>query len=355
MKILVIQQKMIGDVLLSTILCKVLKEQYPNTQIDYLINSNTRAVVQGNPYIDNVIEFTPTSKQNYKNLWVLIKKVRKGQYDRIYDAYGKLESNLICLFSGAKKRVSYYKNYTKFCYTQTILRQDKKLTVAGNAIENRLRLLFEESEVANKILRPKIYISTEERQQAKQLLIEKRVDTNHPIIMIGILGSTPEKSLPFATMAQILDAIAAHQPKATLLFNYIPSQREAATEIYELTKAVTQQKIRLDIYGKSLRHFLGLLTQSTMLIGNEGGAVNMAKALDIPTFTVFSPWVNKEVWNMFDDDQKYYSVHLKDFCPEIYEGNGFSHKNLKDKAMSLYLKLEAKDIIPKLEVYLDQF
>ena len=37
MKILVIQQKMIGDVLVSSLLCNNLRKAYPSAQIDYMV------------------------------------------------------------------------------------------------------------------------------------------------------------------------------------------------------------------------------------------------------------------------------------------------------------------------------
>ena len=58
MKILVIQQKMIGDVLLSSILCNSLRKAYPTAQIDYLVHENTVPVLENNPNIDTIIRFT---------------------------------------------------------------------------------------------------------------------------------------------------------------------------------------------------------------------------------------------------------------------------------------------------------
>jgi ADP-heptose:LPS heptosyltransferase len=45
MKILVIQQKMIGDVLVSSIICNNLRTAYPDAQIDYLVYSSTTPVL----------------------------------------------------------------------------------------------------------------------------------------------------------------------------------------------------------------------------------------------------------------------------------------------------------------------
>ena len=57
MKVLIIQHKRIGDVLVSTILCENVKKAFPNSTVDYLINSNTLPVLENNPYIDHKIVF----------------------------------------------------------------------------------------------------------------------------------------------------------------------------------------------------------------------------------------------------------------------------------------------------------
>ena len=55
-----------------------------------------------------------------------------------------------------------------------------------------------------------------------------------------------------------------------------------------------QKQIYFDVFGETLRDFLAITYHCDALIGNEGGAINMAKALNVPTFTIFSPWIKKE-------------------------------------------------------------
>ena len=169
-KILVIQQKMIGDVLLSTILCETLRKQYPNAQIDYLIHRNTIAVVEGNPFGDNIIEFTNDIKNSKTLYFKFLKEIRRTKYDRVIDAYGKMESNLITFFSGAKEKISYQKKITNIFYTKTIERKNIVLTNGGNALENRLRLILPENEIADKVIQPKIFLKEEEKLAAKKYL-----------------------------------------------------------------------------------------------------------------------------------------------------------------------------------------
>ena len=168
--------------------------------------------------------------------------------------------------------------------------------------------------------------------------------------MIGVLGSTANKSLPANTMAKLIDEVAL-KTQGDILFNYIPNQETEAKEIYNLCNIDTKRQIHFDVFGKSLRQFITILSQCDLLVGNEGGAVNMAKALDIPTFTVFSPWIKKEVWNMFEDGKKHLSTHLADFEPETYQGKD-TYKVFKSQAAALYRKFTPERIIPILKIYL---
>ena len=102
-------------------------------------------------------------------------------------------------------------------------------------------------------------------------------------------------------------------------------QELKAKTVYNFCRKETQQYIHFEVFGKSLREFLAITYHCNALIGNEGGAINMAKALNIPTFTIFSPWIIKEAWNMFEDDKTHVSIHLKDVKPELYKD-----KSLKD-------------------------
>ena len=105
MKILIIQQKMIGDVLTSTILFEAIKEHYPKAELHYLINLNTLTVIKGNPFIDDVIIYTPEIQRSNLKLWHFIKSIRKNEYDVIIDVYSKLSSNLISFLSKAKTKI----------------------------------------------------------------------------------------------------------------------------------------------------------------------------------------------------------------------------------------------------------
>lgn len=318
MKILIIQQKRIGDVLTSTILANSLKEKYPDSQIDYMCYPNCVAVLNENPAISNVIVLEEKTRKNYFSFFQFISKIKKAKYHIVIDAYSKLETNLITFFSGAKYKISYYKSYSKIFYNYNIKRlPNGTKSEYGLAIENRLRLLTPiiNEEITN--FKPKIFLSETETNTAIITLKKANIPNQNPLFMIGILGSEWYKTYPLEKMAKLLDT-TVKETNASLLFNYIPNQKEDAKQLYNLCNQATKNNIYFDTYATSLRDFLGLLSQCDALIGNEGGAVNMAKALQVPTFSLFSPSVDKETWQIFEDE-KNISIHLKDLKPEIYE------------------------------------
>ncbi len=339
MKILIVQQKMIGDVLATSILFEALKQRYPESELHYIINTHTFPVVENNPFIDHFHFFTPEHEQSKIQLLKFVKALRTEQFDVVIDVYIKLSSKLITIFSQAKTKISIDKGKKSFIYTHTFKNKDQAATNAGLAIENRLQLLKPLDIDPLKIVKPKIYLTEEEKLKAKQFLETHQISLDKPLYMIGVLGSGPTKTYPFEYMAKVIDRLVVEQPESQILFNYIPKQEAEAKAILDLCSAETKKRIYFKIFGKSLRDFLAITAHCDALIGNEGGAINMAKALNIPTFTIFSPWIKKEAWNMFDDGKNHVSVHLKDYSAAPY--SEIKHpKVLKPKAAELYLEFK---------------
>lgn len=332
-KILIIQQKMIGDVLISSVLCSHLKTIYGQAEIHYAIHKGTQPVVVGHPDIDHFILSTP--KMSWNRWLKLMGQIRRANYDLIIDAYGKLESLFMILGAQAPVVHGHKKWFSKGVYTRISNPSARVYTPGGNALEDRLRLIYQESEIAQKApkFKPKIYLSDHEIKWAKDRLKQHELNRDVNLVMVSVLGSSAEKSLPQTTMAKILEALA-QQPKTHILLNYIPSQLPQVQKILSIVPKQYQSQFHQEIYGQNLREFLALLSQVDYLVGNEGGAVNMAKALDIPTFTLFSPWINKSAWNNYADQHTHLGLHLKDFRPELFEGR--SNKEIRGDYQEYY-------------------
>lgn len=333
MKILLIQQKMVGDVLVSSLLCEHIKEHLPDSEVHYLIEEHTTAVVEQNPFVDRIVLFQKEYKTSRSKFYGFLKSVRKENYDVVIDVYGKLESNLIAYFSKAKIKIAYLKWRSKFLYTHHIPIKSRRPGSTFTTVDDRLALLYPIiSESLDIQKKPKIHLGQNEMLKAENFLNLQEMSSKKPLIMLGVLGSGESKTYPLKYMAEVVDSIAK-ETDAALLFNYIPSQEKDARKVYELCNESTRNKISFETFSPDLRRFLALLKCCDCYIGNEGGSTNMAKALDVPTFSIFAPWIDKVGWSTFADD-KNISVHVADYFPEKFEKA--SKKEIKSNTQKLY-------------------
>ena len=337
MKILVIQQKMIGDVLLSSLICKNLKTWNPESNIDFVANQHTLDVLQNNPYIDNIIVFKDTFK---KNKWGLIKFLwhfRKKRYDYIIDAYGKLESLLITKFTPAKTKIGYQKFYTNWIYNRPIERlkiSDEKLQLS---ILHRLQLL---KPIMGNVQMSKdfeIHLTDAEKGKVKKEF-DHTIGKGESPIMIAAIGSSAFKTYPLNYMARLIDLTYA-TTSAPLILNYMPNQKAKIDELVKMLQPKTKRAILESLTPNSLRDYMATAYHCQAVIGNEGGAINIAKGLSKPTFAIFSPFINPSGWHT-EVKNKCMAVHIQDFFPMgISSKNGTKLKKKPKVAEELYHKL----------------
>ena len=108
-KILVIQNKRIGDVLIASVIAQNMKLIYPESCIDYLVYDYTVGVIENNPNIDNIISINESNLKKFGNVTKLAFQLRKNKYDIVFDPYAKFQSRWICLLSNAKTRIGFKK------------------------------------------------------------------------------------------------------------------------------------------------------------------------------------------------------------------------------------------------------
>jgi heptosyltransferase-2 len=326
MKILVIQKKKIGDVLTSTVIFEAIKEKHPNWELNYLIFSNSFSVVKNNPFIDKLIVLEEKDSTSFIGFLKLVFQLRKEKYDVIIDVYSKFNSLLLGFLIGSKKRIAFEKNYSKILFTDLVKRNKKSFSIATKAVEHRL-ILLKPLGINFKIFKPKIFLSENEKNEARLSLINAGISTENPIVMISAIGSEEIKTYPLPYLAKVINEIALVD-NIQILLNYIPFQRKEVEKLYSLCEKATQKKIFLNFYENDLRKFIAVTSCCNALIGNEGGATNIAKAIEISTFTLFSPRILKQDWNMFENETTNISIHVYDYFVPDPKQNDFEKYRL---------------------------
>ncbi|NJW51642.1 glycosyltransferase family 9 protein [Salinimicrobium oceani] len=347
MKILIIQNKRIGDVLLASIIPNSIKKYHPNAHVTFFCYDNAAPVLEQNPNIDRIIAVKEKELKKIKNLVRYSKSLRKERFDIVIDPYVKFQSQVLSLMSGAKQRISYQKKTLPFAYTTQIPFLKNKVSEFGKAIDDRLNLVTAMDKNIVPEPYPQLFLSQPEIEHGKKML--EGLDDNKKTLMIGVLGSNASKSLPLEYTVEIINFLVANY-NLNILFNYIPSQQDIVDEI--LSKITPSNKVYPGIIGKDIREFIQIMYHCDLLIANEGGSVHIAKALKKATFTIFSPYIVKDFWATFENEPQNQSVHLKEVRPDLFENK--SRKEIAARSEELYKELTPELIIPKLKSFLKE-
>ncbi|UZH54837.1 glycosyltransferase family 9 protein [Salinimicrobium tongyeongense] len=347
MKILIIQNKRIGDVLLASIIPNNIKKSYPNSHITFFCYDNAAPVLENNPNIDSVIAVKEKELKKLKTLARYVLFIRKEKFDLIIDPYVKFQSQVLSLISGAVNRVSYKKLTLPFAYTKQIPILKENTSVYGKAIDDRLNLITSIDSSIKPDPYPKLFLTPAEVEHGKQLL--SKLDASRKTMMIGVLGSNVSKSLPIEYTVEIIDFLVAHY-NLNILLNYIPSQQPIVDDI--LGRIKDSDKVYPEIVGKNIREFIQIMQHCDLLIANEGGSVHIAKALKKATFTIFSPYIVKDFWATFENEPQNRSIHLKEVRPDLFEDQ--SRKEISAKSEELYREFTPALILPRLKTFMTE-
>ena len=136
------------------------------------------------------------------------------------------------------------------------------------------------------------------------------LEGNKKPIMIAAMGSGKNKTYPIEYLAQLIE-MTFETTNAPMILNYMPNQKMEINRLIKMLKPKTKKAIQNSLTPNSLRDYIVTVSQCQAVIGNEGGAINIAKGLSKPTFAIFSPIIDPYGWHT-EVKNKTMAVHLVD-------------------------------------------
>src|ERR1700733_5736906 len=97
-KILIIQLKRAGDVIVTTPVIKALHQALPDAKIDFLVDKPFAPLLENNPDLHHVQIY------DRDHTWATWRRLRAASYDWIFDFQSSPRSILAGLYSGTKVR-----------------------------------------------------------------------------------------------------------------------------------------------------------------------------------------------------------------------------------------------------------
>jgi len=278
-RILIVRTDRIGDLLLSTGVIKAIRERYPHAYIAMMVSGFTKEIVEGNPYLDEVITYDKDGKHKswYRSL-KFSQNLKKKRFDLALILHPTNRVHLVTFLAGIPRRVGYDR---KLGFLLTDRLKHKKQLGEKHESEYNLDLVrylgIEPAE--NSLLMP---IRPESEKWAEELFKQKKIDKSHRLIAIHPGASCPSKIWPNERFASLADKLIEKHAAQILLI--AGPQDIALAE--KILKHMRQSVI--DLSGKtSLSQLASLLKRCDLFISNDSGPVHIASALGVPVISIF--------------------------------------------------------------------
>ncbi len=285
--ILVISLQGIGDLLLTTPLLHTLKSEISPVKVSVLTFDNNKAILNGNPDIEEVITFNSKDSNNPWSIIRLLTYLRRNKYDLSIGAYPcGLRSAFMGYASGAKERLgqglSIFRNY-RWLFTKQINTKEVKHAVLINL--DFLDLLGIRTNPLNaKVV---LNLSDEEMNDASCFLESQGAGRGDLIVAIHVGGGKPAveyKSWPIERFSKVAD-ILTEKCGAKIVF--IGGSSDIGP-VDIAARAMTNKPVIAA--GKlSLKSTAALLKKSKLLISNNSGPMHIAAAIGTPTVSISGP------------------------------------------------------------------
>lgn len=298
MKILVMKFRHIGDVLLSAVLAKNLKEAYPDAKVDYLVNAESKEMLTLNPYIDEVFVYDRKKAKSSGMLGrlryelSLYTDIRKRGYDIVINTTEGERGGYGALVSGAKMRVGVAAKkgiFAKFSpYTHSF-----RLILMRHLAESNLDALRAFG-LSPKYKEVELFFAHSDEMKVDELLGDTKEFVHvHPASRWFFKCLSPMQN------AEIIDFIETLGVKVVVTAAPDTKELQMVDEILSYCKSSP-----LNLAGKlTLKQLAALSKRAKLFFGADTAAMHIAASQNTPCISVFGP-SGVFNWGAWDNDEK---------------------------------------------------
>lgn len=283
MKICIVKLSAMGDIIHAMVALQFIKKELPNAQIDWVVESRFKSILEDNPHIDNILPVNLKSIKKKKSeiftQYKILKTYSKNNYDIVIDAQGLLKSAIVSKIIGAKTVAGFDKNSIREGIASIFY--DKKVSISydANTIDRNATVICEPLGIkatSQKIL-----------DKEKFLFSSSKIKNLPEIFNLFVIGSTWEsRNYPKEKFVEIANELKIQT------FIVWGSKDEHKKAIW-----MSKKSRYLEILPRgNLNDLKYIISKCNLLIGNDTGPTHMAWSINIPSITIFGPTPTNRVY-----------------------------------------------------------
>ncbi len=329
--ILIIKLSSAGDVLRTTAILSGLKEKYPESAITWLVNGNGRELLEGNPNVDKIIDYSDDSS----------KALSKECFDIIISLDKAEEGIRLASLIKAKEKYGFgadekggLRPLNKKSEYSCCLGIDDELKFYKNK-KTYQELIYEMAEMDYRKNPYELILNEGNFRFSDNFFKANDLDGNQAVIGVntGSGKAFANKNLRKEKIMQLIRLLDKELGAKVLLLGG-PSEREINNYIIKNAGCEI-------IYGgceNSIKDFSALVNRCSAIIAADTLAMHIAIALKRPVVALFGPTCSQEI-DLYDRGSK---VITKAKCGPCY-------KNKCDKKVTCMDKIDLNEIVKAIQ------
>ena len=301
--ILIVRTDRIGDLILTLPLAGLIKKQYPDSRVSFLVREYTKNIVSNHPYVDEVIVL----KESDGNvpLFENVNIIKQKKFDTCIVVYPRFKISLIVFFSGIKNRIGTGYRWYSFLFNRKVYEHRKN--AERHELEYNVNLLEKlgvKTNISDSSVSYDFRVDESSLQNVIRILIDEKIDLQKPIIIVHPGSGGSSIDLPINKFAELVRKLDEDN------FQIILTGSKNEVELCEKIKSSNKVK---NLAGRfNLDELTALISKSVMFISNSTGPIHIAAALGKYTVGFYPKIVScsQERWGPYTNKKLVYEPQI---------------------------------------------
>jgi len=273
---------------LTTPAVEVLKANFPDAKLHFLVERPCHEVLNGNPFIDEVLVY----ERDKPLKW--IREVRKRRYDLVVDFLSNPRSAVVTFLSGARLKAGPGYTSSRWAYNvrfpnataheYSAFRKIDQLTALG------LKTILHP--------RPRLFLPSWADKYRSNRFREMGLSAGDAVIGFAPASRRATRIWPADHYAALARSITQKTDCKIIVF-WGPGEKELAQRI----ASALPERVMASPETKNLAELGALLKGLKLLVCNFNGTKHIATALDVPTLGIFG-MCGPASWTPPDDERQ---------------------------------------------------
>lgn len=288
-RILLIQLRQLGDILLTTPCIKAVRQNYPRAKLSFLSHAMGRLVLDGNPYVDELLL--------YRDDWTLAQHgrflldLRARRFDLVIDFMNNPRSALFTRVTGAADRVG-FRSARFWAYTQHVAKGEDasyigyrklRLLQAAGMSGADLHELGEPFPSAEALTLDFPWFESDVGPYLHMLRTESALAQAPLRVVLSPTHRRLARRWPLANYAALADCLSENWG-AAVIWIWGPGEEELIDTVRAQCRQTTYKAP-----PTTLRQLAALIANCDFFIGNSNGPSHIAVATGTPSLQLHGP------------------------------------------------------------------